>query len=97
MVRQREWVDVDGRMWRRRGGLATARRAEQLLRDPDVAVIVFGGPEPEALAPDARETLWRMVKPVLEGRREPEGQEDYEAAEFRSTDGGRMLAVHSYC
>jgi hypothetical protein len=47
------------------------------------------------LWPDERPAFWRRVKPFLSGAR-PEtaqGQEDYEAAEFRSTEG-RLLVLY---
>ena len=38
-VDDREWVDVDGSVWRLRGGPLDAKRARRLMKRPDVHVV----------------------------------------------------------
>lgn len=69
------------------------------MDDPATTVLLFGGPTPVLVGLPERGALWQRVAPFLAGRPpEAVGQEDYEAAEFRSVDGGaRLLALYQYC
>ncbi len=97
-MRLRRWTDDDGVEWTRRGETAAVPRVERLLRDPATRVLLFGGPGVVELRPDERPAFWRRAKPFLSGARPgtAQGQEDYEAAEFRSTEG-RLLVLHQQC
>jgi hypothetical protein len=77
-----------------------AKRVEQLLRSPEVAVLLFSGPDaPREVEPARREALWQRMRPYLRGAvvRAPGDQTDFHAGEFRDEQRRSLLIIEEFC
>lgn len=101
-IHDREWVDADGIRWRARGDAQaiSEKRIKQLLRSPEVRVLLFYGPEPPTeIMPADRDALWLRVRPYL--RTSPvraRGDHTYfAAAEFKDDQRRLLLIIDESC
>jgi hypothetical protein len=91
------WTDEQGTVWKLRGGNATEKRTEHLLRDPTVRVRhLYGFDEQRDSPPSDREDYWARILPYLRGRGE-EPMRDFAVGEFKNTDGQSMLIIQESC
>ena len=71
---------------------------QRLLGDPNVQVVLFSGPEPEAIdTPDERAALWARIEPVMGGAKVENPYSDFRSYLFRDDDGRVLLAIEEYC
>lgn len=98
-IRDGYWIGADGSRWRRRGTRASVKHAEQLLRDPDVRVLLFYGLNPEEIPPVDREALWARARPYLTGQagRQPRDMTDFDIAEFKNDEQRSVLIIQQSC
>lgn len=96
-----EWVDDQGRSWRRRSDGSRdvpVARIERLVRNPQVPLLhVYD--RVSWPTGDARAELWHRARPYVLDQvvRDEDDYTDFAIAEFRD-DGGRvMLVVEEYC
>lgn len=97
-----EWVDADGIRWHRRGEgqPVTTKRVHQLLRSPEVRVLLFYGPDaPTEVASPDREALWQRMRPYL-FRPVTLASKDhtfFNAAEFKDDRRRLLLVIEEHC
>ena len=91
---EREFVDLHGVRWHRRGGTAglARRRITALLRDPAVRVIHAHGFRQDELAPEVREEFWREAL----AREAADDEVEFFAFEYKNALGERLLLINNY-
>jgi hypothetical protein len=94
-IRDRHWIDAQGKEWRIRGGLLTARQARQLFRRPDVVILHVYGPDPRQLTGPERDALIERIEQFLADAAPP--TTDFAIAEFRNDQRQAMLVVQESC
>lgn len=94
-IRDKHWTDQDGKPWRIRGGLLTAKRARRLLRQPDVIVLHVYGLEPTQVTGPVRDALIGRIERYFAGNAPPFS--DFAIAEFRNDQRQIMLIVQESC
>ena len=91
------WTDERGDVWKLRGGEATEKRAEHLLRDPSVRVRhLYGLYEQRDVPPEEREAYWARIVPYLRGQGE-EAVREFSVGEFKNSAGTHMLIIQESC
>lgn len=94
-VHDREWVDLDGTLWRMRGGPMDAKQARRLMRRPGVhvarayelAVVEVRGAE--------RDALLARVEEFFAGSAPPDSV--FEIGDFRDQNQRVTLMVQESC
>jgi len=94
-VDDREWVDVDGTVWRMRGGPLDAKQARRLMKRPDVYV-VWAYELNVAEAHEAeRDALLARVEEFFAGNAPTHSE--FDLGDFRDQNHQAMLMVQESC
>lgn len=90
-IRDREWLDPEGKRWRMRGQAIGQREVRRLLKRDDLRVLHVYGLEPKELAGEEREALLRDLHAFYEGEASPYA--DFRVADFRDEGRHPLLVV----
>jgi hypothetical protein len=99
-IRDREFVDEDGRRWELRGGELRWGRLERMMRDVRVPVLHVYLDEVNEVPAAEREKVLARIRPYLKsagGGAAPGDHTDFVAAEFKGEGHRSMLVIEESC
>lgn len=94
-VHDREWIDVDGKVWRMRGGPLDARRVRRLMKRPDVHVVRAYELKVDEVQGAERDALLARVEDFFAGTAPP--CSEFELGDFRDQNQRVTLMVQESC